>query len=94
MHNDLPPGGLGDAVIAHRSMVAPDAAKALEYMRQTREMLDEFIERFRNISGFGVCYLSNPPRSLVGELVGTEYYMTAMANRLDLVIAHLERGAK
>ena len=92
MHKDLPPPGLEKVVIAQWGGVKPDAAKALAYMRETRDALDWAITDFEGKSNQAIAYIQDPDRTLVGETVATTYYMTAMANRLDLVIADMEKA--
>ena len=94
MHNELPPLGMGKAVKMHRSGTKPDAAKALTHTRETRDAIDAFIADFGNKSNFALAYMDNPDRDLIGEVAYLEYWTTAVANRLDLVIASLEREAK
>jgi hypothetical protein len=93
MHNELPPPDLGRAVIMHRSRTEPDAAKALTHMREARDAVDAFIEDFGAKSNHAVAYMRDPDHNLIGETMALEYWATAIANRLDLVIADLERNA-
>jgi hypothetical protein len=63
-------------------------------MRQTRDALDAFIIDFTDKSYHALAYMPEPVRTLMGELMYMQYNATATANRLDLVIADLERETK
>src|ERR1035437_3978317 len=89
IHNKLPPPDLGRAVLLHRSGVEPDAAKALAHTRETRDALDAFIEDFCDKSNRAIAYVADPDRNLIGEMTYCMHVATAVANRLDLVIADL-----
>lgn len=95
MHNELPPSEMGKAVILHRiGGGEPDPAKALILMRETRDATDAFVEDFSDRSNQAIVLMRDPDRNLIGELMYMQYVATAVANRLDLVIADLEKEAK
>lgn len=96
MHDELPPPGMGRAVVFHRrsGSAAPDPVKALAFMRETRDALDWFIDDFEDKSNHALAYMRDPDHTLMGELMYVQYCATATANRLDLVIAALEREAE
>ena len=90
MHNELPPPDMGTAVLVHRCGTKPDPVKA----RETRDAIDAFIEDFAEKRALALAYMNDPDRDLIGELMYMEWVATATANRLDSVIADLEKETK
>ena len=94
MHNELPPPDMGTAVLVHRCGTKPDPVKALAFTRETRDAIDAFIEDFAEKRVHALAYMDDPDRDLIGELMYMEWVATATANRLDSVIADLEKETK
>jgi hypothetical protein len=90
IHDDLL-SGMARAVVHHKSLVAPDPPKALGGFCNCRDMLERFVVQFDNESNHALAYMDSPDRELVGELFYVLYVATAVANRLDQVIARLEK---